>query len=205
MKNSINTVLFITMGISFPVLSVASPVWQLDVDQSQLSYVSTKNKTIAENNTVKFQSGQIKLRENSAQFDVDLILDLTTVDTQIPIRDERVKSHLFNVKDQPVAKITSIIPQHLPINESTTQSFTLSLNGQTKSYEIPVMIQKVNGNMIVTSYEPVLIHAKDHGLNDGIDALLSIAKLQAISYEVPVDFKLVFHKINQPSIKSKDQ
>lgn len=205
MKTILHTLLLATALTSFSSQSESSPIWQLDTEASQLSYVSTKNKTVAENNTIQFQSGVIAANDSADHFDVNLTLDLATVDTQIPIRDERIKSHLFKTEEHPVATITAQIPKHLPINEATTLPFKLSLHGHDKTYETPVMIHKVKGNMVVTSYVPVLIHARDHGLNDGIDTLLSLAKLQAISYEVPVDFKLVFHKINQPSQQTKDQ
>lgn len=171
--------------------TVPTSQWQLDTANSQLSYVSTKNKTIAENNTIQFASGQI-----NSVFDVQLVLDMQTVETQIPIRNDRVKEHLFKTTEHATAEIGSKIPDKLPLNRPFEQPFSLRLMGQSHQYVAQVMVQKINEQMVVTTYDPILIHAKDFNLDTGIHTLLQLAGLQAISYEVPVDFKLVFNKID---------
>ena len=60
--------------------------WQLIPQQSALSFVSTKNKTFTEEHSVKFKQGQIneKMAFNAS-------IDLNTIDSQIPIRDQRMR------------------------------------------------------------------------------------------------------------------
>ncbi len=165
--------------------------WLLDTETSELSFVSTKNKSISEVNRLTFTNGQI-----NTDFEVQLQLDLNSVETEIPLRNERVKEYLFETNIYPFAEVTAISPKQITLNEVINISFKLSLHGHQKSYTTPVMVQAADQKLIITSYQPVVINAKDFQLDNGVNQLLKLAGLQAISYEVPVDFKLVFHKID---------
>lgn len=168
-----------------------SATWQLQLESSELSFVSTKNKSISETHTVPFGSGQIESNGS-----VELILDLNQVESQIPIRNQRMKDLLFETSRFPHAKITSTLVKNINHGSPVDVTFELSLHAITQTLTATVLIQEQGDEMVVTSYMPVQIHAKDFDLDSGINQLTQVAKLKAISYEVPVDFKLVFHKIN---------
>lgn len=165
--------------------------WQLQLGLSELSFVSTKNKSISETHTVTFKAGRIE--PNGL---VELILDLDKIESQIPIRNQRMKDLLFETNQFPEAIITSTLDKNLSHGSPTDVKFQLNLHGVTRSLTANVLIQNQGEAMVVTSYMPIQVHAKDFNLDAGINQLTQVAKLKAISYEVPVDFKLVFHKIN---------
>lgn len=160
--------------------------WSLIPAQSQLSFVTTKNKTISEEHTLKFKSGMF---DDSA---FKLTIDLNTIDTQIPIRDQRMKEMLFKTDDFPLATITGQIPAGLRLGETTELTFVIDLHGIQQEMLAKVMIQQVDGQLVVTNFEPITVNAKDFDLDHGVNELTRVAQLQSINYEVLVDFKLVF-------------
>ena len=164
--------------------------WHLDTLESQISFISTKNQTTSESHTMTFQQGEIiNLSE------VELVLDLNTVNTQIEIRDQRLKSLLFETEKYPTAHITSTLPQSLTLGETAEVELLLNLHGHKRNISARVFTQLVGEELVVTNFNPITVQAKDFNLDTGINKLTQVAKLKAISYEVPVDFKLVFNKI----------
>ncbi len=161
--------------------------WRLVTTDSQFSFVTTKNKNFTEEHTIAFSEGYI-----SKEKKLMLSLDLSTVDTQIAIRDQRLKDILFDVEQNPVAKITAELDRRLPLMEPFEVSFDLNLHGTTQTMSALVMLQSVNDQLVVTNFEPVLVNGKDFGLDGAINQLTKIAGLQSINYSVLVDFKLTF-------------
>jgi polyisoprenoid-binding protein YceI len=163
--------------------------WQLNSDESAFSFLSTKNSNHTEEHTIRFASGQI-----NDQGEMTLMLDLATVDTMIPIRDQRMRDILFEIENHPVATISSQLDQKMPLLEAFSAGFTLDLHGVQKDMSAQVLIQSVGEQLVVTNFEPVLVNGKDFGLDPAINQLTKIAGLRSINYEVLVDFKLVFEK-----------
>ncbi|TDR17459.1 YceI family protein [Marinicella litoralis] len=173
-----------------PAETSMSPInWQLLTSESQLSFVTTKNKTITEEHTIQFHGGYI---DDNRQLIVEA--DLSSVDTNIEIRDQRLKDLLFQVDEFPMATISSQLDRKLPLVEPFTIEFDLDLHGTKKPMTAIVMLQSVGNKLVVTNFEPVFVHAKDFDLDSGINQLTKIAGLQSIDYSVLVDFKLTFEK-----------
>ncbi len=162
--------------------------WKLMVDQSTLSFVSTKNKVATEEHSIEFQSGNI-IGQN-----FELIIDLNSVDTLIPIRDQRMRNILFETETYPTATISQELPEKWLLDDPFELTFQLDLHGQQKEFTAAVIVQEVGDQLVVVNYEPILVNAKDFNLDDGINQLTKIAGLQSINYEVLVDFKLTFEK-----------
>lgn len=166
-------------------------VWQLNAEQSSLSFVSTKNKIFNEQHSIKFQQGQI---DEKLAFMASV--DLNSVDTLIPIRDQRLRDILFETEQFPTASISTLIPQNLDlsVNQNVVLPFVLDLHGTKKSFAAEVVIQMVNNQLVVVNFEPILVNAKDFAMDGAINQLTKIAGLQSINYAVLVDFKLMFEK-----------
>ena len=83
--------------------------WTLDESHSTVEFVTTKNSAIAETHSFDVLTGAIK-----ADGTVAVAIDLDSVETLIPIRNERVRKTLFETADFPRATIsTQIDPAEL--------------------------------------------------------------------------------------------
>lgn len=162
--------------------------WQLIPNQSTLSFVSTKNKTIMEAHSLNFQNGSITNHAFEAN------IDLNSVDTLIPIRDQRLRDILFETEAYPIATASLLLPLDLTYNQTIELPFMLNLHGRQMDFVAKVIVQMLDEQMVVINFEPIMVNAKDFGLDDAINQLTKIAGLQSINYEVLVDFKLVFEK-----------
>lgn len=183
----ISVTMFLLVGCQIKPVVESEP-WTVNSQLSQLSFVTTKNHTITEEHTIQFKSGTYDKQSFEAQ------LDLNSVDTQIPIRDERLRNILFETNEYPLATITSTLPNDLPMNQPITLPFDLNLHGHKLTMNAEVIIQSVNEQLVVTSFEPVEVNAKDFALDSAINKLTQIAGLKSINYDISVDFKLTFEK-----------
>ena len=166
--------------------------WILANESSQLNFVSTKANHITETHTFTKLSGQIT-DDGAAK----LVIDLTSVDTGIDIRDQRMQSMLFDVVSFPDARIETRLD--LPALETLTAPTTLvieaelSLAGQTTPVQGQVLVVPVDRSRVsITTVAPIIVRAPSLGLESGIEALREIAGLPSIGYSVPVTFSLIF-------------
>jgi polyisoprenoid-binding protein YceI len=172
---------------------MAHSEWQLDNTASQLNFISTKASHIAEIHTFDALSGTIDGTGKAS-----VAIDLSSVNTGIGIRNERMQSMLFNVVEFPHAQIvTGIDLQSVSETEPTTLSVnaTLSLAGATTTVAGEVLISPCSPNAVtVTTIAPIVVKASQLNLQPGIEALREIAGLPSIGYSVPVTFSLTFRR-----------
>ncbi|GAB3093277.1 YceI family protein [Aestuariicella hydrocarbonica] len=191
-RNSLKTAL---IASSLLVISgVSQADWSLDNEQSQLNFVSVKKSAVAEIHTFKSVSGTLS---DSGQVNVNI--DLSSVDTKIPIRDERLLKVLSEAGAFPTAELTGQVDtaavKALKAGESLTQdiSMTLNLHGQTNTVAATVKVTALtNGNLQVATLQPVIINAADFALVAGVNELKKLAGLPSISAAVPVTAEFVF-------------
>lgn len=166
--------------------------WSLDSKQSELHFSSTKNGDITENHQFKRFDAVVGTEGNFS-----LSIDLTSVDTGIEIRDERMQKHLFMTEKNPKAVITGkITSSDLPADSKTkTMSAELDLGGKKTDIEAEVTITRINAETIkVETAKPIVLSAENLGLKAGVDKLQEIAGLNSISDEVPVTFSFSMKK-----------
>ncbi|WP_144394940.1 YceI family protein [Pleionea sediminis] len=190
----------VIIGLLFVTSGTASDksLWQLNSDKSKLHFVSTKKSSIAEVNTFKTLSGDV-YKDGKANISVDL----NSVETNIEIRNERMKKHLFNTSKYNQANVSTMIDTkllaQLKKGESRTVpiKFKLSLHGKEVDLTTDVSIIRKNKNqLLVSTVAPVIIDAKSFDLVPGIEKLKELAKLSSISSAVPVSFHLQFDRKN---------
>lgn len=183
--------------LAFALLSCTSSAWadwQLDNKQSELNFVSIKKGSIAEVHHFKAMTGEI-----SNHGKAEIKLDLASIDSNIAIRDQRMKDHLFNTQVFSSAVITSQLQpsqlQQLNDNESKvmTVAFQLDLHGQQQTLKAKVRVTKMQQQLLVATVTPIIINAGDFALVNGIKKLAELAKLPSIGYAVPVTFDFTFN------------
>lgn len=161
-------------------------VWTLS-DESRISLTSTKNGLVSETHSLAAIKGEV-----SAAGKVELALDLRAIETNIPIRNERMQTWLFI--DEPVAKLSADVQPALRASETAftiDQTLTLEANGNTVMLDVPLTVVR-EGNAAAKVAGQLVIDVADFGYAPGIEKLREIAGLKSISTEVPVDVKLVF-------------
>lgn len=169
--------------------------WELVNDASHLSFVSNKKGTIDEVHTFRELSGSMD-NAGTTVFKIQL----ASVDTRIPVRDERMRDLLFDTKTFPVAtlttkldatKIEGLLPGH---TMTQTIEGELNLHGIKHPVKADVLIARLaTDRILVVGTAPIIINAADFGLDTGVEKLRTIAQLPAISPAVPVSFVLAFH------------
>lgn len=174
------------------VAGTANADWMVNNDASRLSFVSTKAGTVAEVHTFKELTGRIE--ENGH---VDITIHLASVDTMIPLRDERMREMLFETASFPTASVLATVDmaEINAIAPGTSKTMTvnaeLRLHGQTVNLPLDLVVAKLSrSRLLVATLKPVIVNAGQVGLEAGIEALRDVAGLPSISPAVPVSLVL---------------
>lgn len=168
--------------------------WALDTSRSTLKFVSVKNTSVAENH--RFDDLQAVVRPSG---EAVLAIDLSTIDSGINIRDQRMRNYLFNTGALPTlyfttqvnpAQVNNLEPgETLPL----TLDGRLTLNGVSRDTTADVVAYRsTDGRVSVRTVRPVLIESSDFELTGGIEALRALVGLPNIGHTVPVYFNLNF-------------
>lgn len=170
--------------------------WNLVLERSTISYLSTKlpvedGSLIFEPNLFRKFSGVIDGSE------VNLTIELNSLDTKIPIRDERIAEHVFLSKQFPQALITASVVDLDKMDKSIAKRVAaqLTLRGKTHSVNADLIIDRMDeSTLAVQTSTPILIDTKAYGMLEGFGKLEEIAGLFYIPTTIPVSLHLVFAK-----------
>jgi hypothetical protein len=168
--------------------------WYLDNESSRLSFTSTKNADIAEVHRFLVLHGKVD-GKGLAQVEVEL----ESVNTGIPLRDERLREQVFQIRKYPMARISAQLDLR-PINALAPGAqlelrlpLTVQLAGQTHNYNAQLLATRLDDRRFqVVTLEPLVVHAEDFGLVPNFHALRTSAHLAALSLSVPVGAVLIF-------------
>jgi polyisoprenoid-binding protein YceI len=168
--------------------------WELDNSRSVVNFVTVKNASVGEIHSFSSLVGYI-----GAAGKVQLTISLDSVETLVPIRNERMRELLFETVQFPAATISAQLEPALLAAAAeggvltADVPITLTLHGQEKALSMPVVVvAEGDGRLRVFSARPVLVNAGDFGLEAGVAALQKIAGLQSISNAIPVTLHLLF-------------
>lgn len=173
--------------------NAASAHWSLDNEASVLSFVTVKAEHVAEVHTFDVLSGTI-----DDAGDVEISIQLASVNTLIPIRNERMQAMLFETNLFPQATITGNVDiqalAKLAAGESQRAQveIQLSLHGSSSTLMADLMINRTADGLVATTVKPLIVTADSVGLVAGVEQLREVAGLPSISRSVPVSFTVVF-------------
>ena len=107
--------------------------WVVDTKNSHVGFASVKNKTIAENHRLSGLSGSV-----GSDGEALVSIDLATVETLVPIRNERIREILFDVANFPSATIKTKLDmdQINSISSGETEGLRIPLSIGLKSIKI---------------------------------------------------------------------
>lgn len=181
---------FLSLLLLFPLVAPAAAPdgggWSLVSDRSNLAFFSVKNGAIGEVHRFLQLDGRI-----SALGQARISVSLDSVETAIPIRNERMREMLFETLDFPSAEVVAQVDTRAEGEVDFTGELTL--HGNTAPISTRVLVQRRDdGMVVVSSLDPIVVSAALFGLDGGIDQLRQIAGLQSIATAVPVSFVLTF-------------
>lgn len=166
--------------------------WVLNADASHVAYGSIKKNAVGEVNGFERLSGSVS---NDGQASIEI--DLTSVQTWIDVRNERMLEHVFNnvAKATITAQIDMAAVSGLGDGETTVLDTTATLNllGKDIPVETELFVARLTDTrVLVTTANMIMLSTADAGIDGGIDALKEIAKLPGITRVAPVTLRLVF-------------
>lgn len=183
--------------LSLLVLSNASRALELDLERSQLQFISVKKQAVAETHYFDSFAGQFD--EKSGRLIISVAL--ASVNTGIAIRDERLEQFLFHADKFPVAQYraqldTVALAKLRPGGQQELAvSGELALSGVALPVSFKVLITALDGGAYsAVTVGPGFVNASKGGLLAGIEKLKELAGLASIVSVVPVSFYVVFRK-----------
>lgn len=183
------------LSVAVLFASAAQAHWSLDNDASTLSFVTVKAEHVAEVHTFDSLSGTI-----GDDGGVEITIELASVNTMIPIRNERIQEMLFETNLFPDGIITGSIDLDALTDMDAGSSvarqidFELSLHGQSVALAADVQVTRTGEGVIVSTLKPLVVMADSFALTAGVEMLREVAGLPSISRAVPVSFTVVFEE-----------
>lgn len=179
---------------SLSLLANSASAWELDATKSVVSFVSIKKHNIGEVHVFTQLEGQIK---NAA---ATISIKTESIDSLIPLRDERMRKFLFKSNVYPTIDINADVTQALSSLDNGAPQLvevpaTLSLHGVTTQITLNAYLTQSDENTLsVISTKPIIIRAAQYQLVEGITKLASLVNNLPIAESVPVTFALTFTK-----------
>ena len=168
--------------------------WTVDGNASKFSFVTVKSGALAEAHTFSGLSGTVM-----ANGDAEIDIPLTTVETNINVRNERMREFLFETGTYPEATVTTKLDPtvftDLGIGDAVNVpvTATLNLHGETQEIDADLLVTRIGADKVqVGTPVPIIVNAADFGLDAGVEKLRELANLPGITPDVPVTFSIVF-------------
>lgn len=171
--------------------------WTLDGENSKLAFGSVKKEFIGEVHSFTGLSGSV-----SDDGSVAVEIDLTSVETNIDIRNERMMEHVF--KGLLTAKLDAQIDMEA-MNEMSPGSMSvidvdgvLSFLGQEVEVYTEMFVARISDEQVmVTTNDMIFLNTEELGIEAGIDKLMALAELPGITRSAPVTLRLIFNLTDQ--------
>ncbi len=168
--------------------------WTLAPEGSHLAYGSIKKDTVGEVNSFTRLSGHV-----SPDGKADIKIDLSSVETNIDIRNERMIGYVFRKAGS--ATLTAQLDMDevsgLGIGKTTIvdAEAVLSLAGTDAAFDAEMFVARLSEtSVMVSTNDMVFLSTEDAGVNAGIDTLMELADLPGITRTVPITARLIFTK-----------
>jgi len=191
------------LGLACAALLAISPAahagghitWNLLPDESRVAFSSVKSNITGEVHHFNKLAGTVK--ENG---DLAITIDLSSVETNIDIRNERMTKHVFQ-EGKATAVISGSIDMaevnSLKVGETKVVEIEAKLTfaGVENDLDARMLVARLSEDRVLVSTEDFLmISTEDLGIDKGIDALMALAKLPGITRVTAVSLRSVFQK-----------
>ncbi len=183
-----------TLFLAFP----AAAQWALSPDESRIGFISVKAGDFPESHYFREMQGTV-----SQAGVAEISISLDSVETNIDIRNERMREFLFETDTYPTATITAAIDldalnmMDIGARKSVDFSGELTLHGASAPVKTTLTLTRIaEARVLVETTDPVILYADQFELSAGIQKLMELASLPSITPAVPVEVSLVFEREN---------
>ena len=167
--------------------------WVLDGANSKLAFGSIKKNKIGEVHRFERISGSVS--ETGA---VLVEIDLASVQTDIDVRNERMRDFVFGGQTTGTlkAQIDMAGLKSLPVGGAgvVDSTITLSLLGQDIPVAADLFVLRISDTRVLVSTDSmVFVSSEDLGVDDGITKLMGLAELSGITRTAPITARFIFN------------
>ncbi|MEM8690656.1 MAG: OmpA family protein [Pseudomonadota bacterium] len=191
-------VLLATLISLLPIVSQADPFargWVLENDASKLQFQSIKNASKVEISSFATFAGTI---DETGAAEISVLLD--SVDTQVDLRNVRMRFLFFETFQYPEAKIAlKIDPADLSDLKTVRRKtlnvpYTLDLHGVSQALEADVSVTLIADDLVaVSTASPITLQVADFNLTEGLEKLQDAANVQIVPTGT-VTFDFIFKR-----------
>ncbi|MEM7719869.1 MAG: YceI family protein [Pseudomonadota bacterium] len=185
------TALLATLAMALTTGLAQAESWKLDGSNSRLGFGSVKNHYNGEAHSITGLSGTV------TDGKAEIMIDLSTVQTNIDIRNERMVEHVF--KNAPAATLTADLDMKMLSRMSAGDTnvleveATLSFLDQDVDIYTEMFVARMSDDRVLVTTNDMLYIATDElGIDGGINMLQELASLDDITRSVPVTLRMVF-------------
>jgi len=188
------TTLWATVAVMGLAGAASADGWTLDGGASHIAFGSVKSHFIGEVHTFSGLSGAV-----SEDGKASIAIELSSLETQIDIRNERIAEHVFKLL--PSAQLTAELEMdefgQLDVGSSKVMEIDFDL--ALLSEEIPlygeIFVMRVGEDQVlVTTNSMVFVDTEELGIDAGVDKLQELASLEDITRAVPVTMRFMFNR-----------
>ncbi len=181
--------------VTTPVFAGGHITWNSVEAESRIAFGSVKKNTTGEVHHFNKVTGVVKEKGEMV-----ITVDLSSVETNIDIRNERITKHVFQE-----GKATAVITGQLDMSEVDSMKpgeikvveveVNLSFAGIENEVEANMLVARLSENrVLVTTEDFIMVSTEDLGIDAGVDQLMNLAKLSGITRVTPVAVRMVFQK-----------
>ena len=173
--------------------------WVLQDECSSLSLTTSKTVAGAEQSTSVVEVGRFrKLSSRFSEGDDEVVLEvgLGSIDTGVPVRDQRVNEMLF--LGEPRARVSVPVSGALrqAAEDGAPQPLTLPLRLELGpaglELEAQVSVVRSANALLISTFEPLPVSVLGLDGGTGLEALREVVGLESIAESIPVSARLCY-------------
>jgi polyisoprenoid-binding protein YceI len=168
----------------------------------EVSFSSTKNETASVLGYFRNYFGVVQADPEGHFKQMDLIVDINSLDTAVPGRNNRILALLFESQD-PEKGVATLqfdrleeFPTFREVHEGDPYEVKASgrmiLRGVTKTLSASLQIEKRGSLWAVETREPIVVFLSDFGFENQVYAMMKSCNHQSLGNAVKVNVKLYF-------------
>jgi polyisoprenoid-binding protein YceI len=189
---------FATACSNLATSSTAPAAYRVDAAQSAMQFVTLKAGQAGVGGVAEVQRFTRFGGGIDTAGKVTLDIELGSAATGVDIRDERLRTMLFNVAVNPTARFTAQVDPTWAASMAAAGykdievSGSLNLAGQTRPVVAELRATRLaSGRLQVSTRSPVVVDLAAFGLKPGVEALRDVMGLNFLATSAPVSFALV--------------